>query len=117
MKNVRNFLNENKFKYANEFDGFLDKSKKMYSIYEEKSKFISNFDISSPNDIEQILNSAINKNEKIDIVYNDISGEQHKRTIHPLYMFKYKDNCYVTAYCELRQDIRHFEIKRIVSVK
>ena len=117
LKNVSNFLNENKFKYASEFDDFLDKSKKMYSIYEEKSKFISNFDISSPNDIEQILNSAINKNEKIDIVYNDISGEQHKRTIHPLYMFKYKDNCYVTAYCELRKDIRHFEIKRIVSVK
>ncbi len=89
----------------------------MYSIYEEKSKFIYNFDVNSSNDIEQIINSAINKNEKIDIVYNDISGEQHKRTIHSLYMFKYKDNCYVTAYCELRNDIRHFEIKRIVSIK
>ena len=30
---------------------------------------------------------------------------------------KYKDDYYVTAYCELRNDIRHFEIKRIINVK
>ena len=57
------------------------------------------------------------KNEKVEIVYNNVDGSQHRRIIHPLYLFKYKENYYVTAFCELRNDIRHFEIKRIVNIK
>ena len=53
----------------------------------------------------------------VEIVYNDVDGSQHRRIIHPLYLFKYKENYYVTAFCELRNDIRHFEIKRIVNIK
>ena len=30
---------------------------------------------------------------------------------------KNKDINYVTAYCELRKDIRHFEIERIENIK
>ena len=30
---------------------------------------------------------------------------------------KYKEDYYVTAFCELRNDIRHFELKRINSLK
>ena len=89
----------------------------MYSIYEEKSKYIANVDTTSSDVIEKIIKSAISKNEKVEIVYNDVDGSQHKRIIHPLYLFKYKENYYVTAFCELRNDIRHFEIKRIVNIK
>ncbi len=89
----------------------------MYSIYDETSKYIANININTPGEIEKVVENAINKNEKIDIVYNDIDGGHSKRTIHPLHLFKYKDNYYVTAFCELRNDIRHFELKRIINIK
>ena len=37
LENVRNFLNENKFKYAREFDDFLDKSKKCIQYMKKKA--------------------------------------------------------------------------------
>lgn len=117
LDNVKHFLSENNFKYVDKYEEFLDKAKKMYSIYEEKSKYIANADTTSSNVIEKIIKSAISKNEKVEIVYNDVDGSQHRRIIHPLYLFKYKENYYVTAFCELRNDIRHFEIKRIVNIK
>lgn len=117
LDNVKHFLSENNFKYVDKYEEFLDKAKKMYSIYEEKSKYIANVDITSSEMIEKIIKSAISKNEKVEIVYNDVDGSQHRRIIHPLYLFKYKENYYVTAFCELRNDIRHFEIKRIVNIK
>lgn len=117
LDNVKHFLSDNNFKYVDKYEEFLDKAKKMYSIYEEKSKYIANVDTTSSDVIEKIIKSAISKNEKVEIVYNDVDGSQHKRIIHPLYLFKYKENYYVTAFCELRNDIRHFEIKRIVNIK
>ena len=117
LDNVKHFLSENNFKYVDKYEEFLDKAKKMYSIYEEKSKYIANVDTTSSDVIEKIIKSAISKDEKVDIVYNNVDGSQHRRIIHPLYLFKYKENYYVTAFCELRNDIRHFEIKRIVIIK
>lgn len=117
LDNVEHFLFDKNFKYVDKYEEFLDKAKKMYSIYEEKSKYIANVDITSSEMIEKIIKSAISKNEKVEIVYNDVDGSQHRRIIHPLYLFKYKENYYVTAFCELRKDIRHFEIKRIVNIK
>lgn len=117
LDNAKHFLSENNFKYVDKYEEFLDKAKKMYSIYEEKSKYIANVDTTSSDVIEKIIKSAISKNEKVEIVYNNVDGSQHKRIIHPLYLFKYKENYYVTAFCELRNDIRHFEIKRIVNIK
>ncbi len=117
LDNVKHFLSENNFKYVDKYEEFLDKAKKMYSIYEEKSKYIANVDTTSSDVIEKIIKSAISKNEKVEIVYNDVDGSQHRRIIHPLYLFKYKEKYYVTAFCELRNDIRHFEIKRIVNIK
>ena len=117
LDNVKHFLSDSNFKYVDKYEEFLDKAKKMYSIYEEKSKYIANVDTTSSDVIEKIIKSAISKNEKVEIVYNDVDGSQHRRIIHPLYLFKYKENYYVTAFCELRRDIRHFEIKRIGNIK
>ena len=55
--------------------------------------------------------------DKIEIIYNEVDGTQNKRNIHPLYFFEYKKMKYITAYCELRNDIRHFELKRINIIK
>ena len=89
----------------------------MNSISDETSSYVSNISIDTPGEIEKLINTAILKKEKIEIVYNDIDGGISKRIIHPLHLFKYKNNYYVTAYCELRNDIRHFEIQRIINVK
>lgn len=117
LNNISNVLSINNFEYMNKYNDFFEKAKKMYSICDEKSKYISNVDISSPNEIEKIIIDAIQKSDKIEIVYEDVAGGQTIRVIHPLYLFKYKDDYCVTAYCELRNDIRHFELKRISNVK
>lgn len=117
LDNVYNILKETNFKYLNKYEDFISKVKRMNSIYDEKSKYISNVNISEPGEIEKLIIDAINKFEKVEIIYDDIDGGKSKRVIHPLQLFKYKDDYYVTAYCELRNDIRHFEIKRIINVK
>ena len=117
LENIYNMLLNSDFKYLDKLKDLLDKSKKMHTIYDEKSKYISNINLSKSGEIEKVVENAINKNEKIEIVYNDIDGGQSKRTIHPLHLFKYKDSYYVTAFCELRNDIRHFELKRIINIK
>ena len=117
LDSIYKFLLENNFEYIDKFKDFLDKSKKMYSVYEEKSKYFSNIDIKNPGETEKLIEPAINKNEKVEIIYNDFDGSQLKRSIHPLHLFKYKEDYYVTAFCELGNDIRHFEIKRIANIK
>lgn len=117
LENVKKVLLDYNFNYIEEYNELIYKMKKMYSISEEISKYISNVNVDSVDDIGKLIESAIKKNEKVKIVYNDVNGGQSKRVIHPLNIFKYKDNYYVTAFCELRNDIRHFEIKRIVNVE
>ena len=110
-------LKKNNFEFLDKFSTLVNKVKNMNNIYEEKSKFISNINLNDENSIENTITDAIKKSEKIDVIYADIDGNKSRRTIHPLQLFKYKDDNYVTAYCELRNDIRHFEIKRIIDIK
>lgn len=110
-------LEEENFEFINKFKFLLEKIKNMNNICEEKSKFISNINLKDDIEIEKTISNAIDKLEKIDIIYSDIKGKNQKRTIHPLQLFRYKDDNYVTAYCELRNEIRHFEIGRIVEIR
>ena len=110
-------LKNNNFQFLDKYLAFVTKVKNMNNIYDDKSKFISNIDLNDKNSIERAIVDALKKSEKIDIIYADMDGNKSRRTIHPLQLFKYKDSNYVTAYCELRNDIRHFEIERIVDVK
>lgn len=110
-------LLKTEYKYTYKFQYFLDKAKKMYSIYDEKSKYIFNVDLNTAGEIEKVIENAINKSDKLNIVYEEIDGTKTSRIIHPLHLFIYKNDYYVTAFCELRNDIRHFELKRIVDVK
>ncbi len=110
-------LKENKFIFLDKYKEFINKVKNMNDISEEKSKFISNINMDDNNQIEIVIINAIKKSDKIHIVYSNIDGSISNRIIHPLQTFKYKNEKFVTAYCELRRDIRHFEIKRIIEIK
>ena len=117
LERIYNTLLKNNFEYIDKFREYIDKSKKMYSIYDEKSRYISNINIIESSEIIKLIEVAIKQSDRIEIVYDDIDGKKTKRIIHPLHLFAYKSEYYVTAFCELRNDIRHFEIRRIENIK
>lgn len=117
LENISEVLEKSNFSFMKSYKDLLEKVKNMYSIAEEKSKFIVDIKSLDNNEIFNIVKSSIKKQESINIEYRNIDGTISKRTIHPLQLFNYKDINYVTAYCELRKDIRHFEIERIENIK
>lgn len=117
LENISEVLEKNNFPFMKSYKDLLEKVKNMYSIAEEKSKFIIDIKSLDNNEIFNIVKSSIKKQEAINIEYRNIDGTISKRTIHPLQLFNYKDINYVTAYCELRKDIRHFEIERIENIE
>lgn len=117
LENISEVLENSNFPFMKSYKDLLEKVKNMYSIAEEKSKFIIDIKSLDNNEIFNIVKSSIKKQESINIEYRNIDGTISKRTIHPLQLFNYKDINYVTAYCELRKDIRHFEIERIENIK
>lgn len=117
LENISEVLEKSNFPFMKSYKDLLEKVKNMYSIAEEKSKFIIDIKSLDNNEIFNIVKSSIKKQESINIEYRNIDGTISKRTIHPLQLFNYKDINYVIAYCELRKDIRHFEIERIENIK
>lgn len=117
LENISEVLEKSSFPFMKSYKDLLEKVKNMYSIAEEKSKFIIDIKSLDNNEIFNIVKSSIKKQEAINIEYRNIDGTISKRTIHPLQLFNYKDINYVTAYCELRKDIRHFEIERIENIE
>ncbi len=117
LENISEVLEKSNFPFMKSYKDLLEKAKNMYSIAEEKSKFIVDIKSLDNNEIFNIVKSSIKKQEAINIEYRNIDGTISKRTIHPLQFFNYKDINYVTAYCELRKDIRHFEIERIENIE
>lgn len=59
------------------------------------------------------LTRAIKERKKVKIVYYSYNTGENERVICPAEMFLFKDGWYVAAFCLLKNDIRHFELKRI----
>jgi len=51
--------------------------------------------------------------EKVKIIYYSYDKGENERVICPYNLFLYGTGWGTAAYCELRKDIRHFELKRI----
>jgi len=60
------------------------------------------------------LRAAIHEARKIAIAYVDENECRTERTIWPIAMAYYVDATLIGAWCELRQDFRHFRVDRIV---
>ncbi len=116
LENILDILRKDNYRYLDKYEDFLDKIKKMRTISEEKSKYITNINLKKPDNILSLIKDTIIREDKLKIIYLDIDGSRLIRTIHPLELFKYHEEYYVTAFCELRNDIRHFELKRIESI-
>ncbi|HVY52582.1 MAG TPA: YafY family protein [Devosia sp.] len=63
-----------------------------------------------------LLRDAIRKEIKVRIGYRDDAGQQTERVIWPFVIGFFEQHKVVGAWCELRQDYRHFRIDRIVSL-
>jgi predicted DNA-binding transcriptional regulator YafY len=64
-----------------------------------------------------MVRDAIHAARKIAITYADESGHHTERTIWPIAVAYYVDVTVVAAWCELRQDLRHFRADRIVTAQ
>ena len=117
LENVKSTLKNTKFEFNDEIEEFVEKCNNMYNISSETSKFISNIEINENNKIASIIQEVIKKGNKLEIIYKNLDGSLLDRVIYPLQFFKFKEKEYVTAFCDLRKDIRHFEISRIVKIK
>lgn len=85
---------------------------KVYGIYFESQ----NENIELKDDIKyyyNILNRAIKEKRKVKINYYSFTKGNIDRIIRPYDLFLYNSGWGCAAFCELRQDLRHFELKRI----
>lgn len=64
-----------------------------------------------------ILIRSIKERRKLKILYYSFDSGENERIIEPAEMFLIQDSWYCVAYCELRHDIRHFELNRIINIK
>lgn len=62
-----------------------------------------------------LLTRAIKEKRKVKILYYSYGKGENERIIDPAEMFLFQDGWYCAAFCEKRQDIRHFELKRIIK--
>ena len=85
---------------------------KVHGIYFESQ----NENIELKDDIKNyynILNKAIKEKRKVKINYYSFTDRNLNRIIRPYDLFLYNSGWGCAAFCELRQDLRHFELKRI----
>lgn len=64
-----------------------------------------------------ILTKAIKEKRKVLINYYSFKYGNMDRIIRPLDMFLYNNGWGCVAYCELRKDLRHFELRRINKIE
>ena len=64
-----------------------------------------------------ILTRAIKEKRKVLINYYSYVHGNEDRIIHPLDMFLYNSGWGCAAYCEKKNDLRHFELKRINKIE
>jgi len=77
---------------------------------------VSDGDAATPAGIDlSELRNAIRETRKLCITYDDETGQRTRRTIWPVAMVYYVDVTLIAAWCELRNDFRHFRVERIAA--
>lgn len=63
------------------------------------------------------IRHAIRAEQKLDIIYLDVNDTESNRTIWPLGLGFFEKTRIIIAWCELRDDFRHFRVDRIKTLK
>jgi predicted DNA-binding transcriptional regulator YafY len=64
-----------------------------------------------------LLRSAVKQQCKVSYDYTREDGQQSTRTVHPLGLFYWGKVWTLVAWCELRDQFRHFRLDRMVGMK
>ncbi len=62
-----------------------------------------------------MIRKAIREEQKLDIRYRDENEQDSSRQVRPLAIIYYVHAMLMVAWCELRNDFRHFRIDRMLS--
>lgn len=105
--------NEKDIELKNKLTILQDKIKGVYigSKKEEKELNLKKETLNKFN----LLTRAIKEKRKVKILYYSYGKGENERIIDPAEMFLFQDGWYCAAFCELKNDIRHFELKRIIK--
>lgn len=122
LDNLNLYLVDKKdFKYKNEYYKIL---RKIEDAYKNNLKFNNKEKLNKiskeDNSIQKIykdMRNSINQKNKIFIKFYSVNSKYTERIIHPAELFRYNENWYVAAYCELRNEIRLFDLKNIKDYK
>ncbi len=78
--------------------------------------FVSDGEAEEPQGISLAdLRRAIRETRKVRIIYCDAQDRRSDRTVWPVAMAYYVDVTLLGAWCELREDFRHFRVERITA--
>lgn len=113
LENINVILEKIGYKDIIKYRKLINRIQFASDVEEEKSKYFLDNGISDKSELYFALNDAISNKTPLKILYRNLNQEWQERIIHPLQIFNYDSTFYVTSYCELRNDIRHFEIDRI----
>lgn len=98
---------------------FRELNKKLRSIYNANKVFSEykniSINVNSTDDKIKIINDCIKNKRGLFIDYLGVTGDITRREIIPICLFEFENNLYVTAFCKLRGDIRHFFLNRILN--
>jgi predicted DNA-binding transcriptional regulator YafY len=76
--------------------------------------YVSRWGSAPPERVDlRLIRRAIREEEKLRIAYEDSTARRTERTVKPLAILYYIEVVVLTAWCELRQDFRHFRADRI----
>lgn len=115
-------VDKDDFAWKNDYYNVLEK---LLASYEKNSKkrFNQKIDIIN-NEVKSkkrkiyidIMNAIVGK-QKVYIEYISVNSGNTKRVIHPSELFNYKNEWYVAAFCEKRNEIRLFRLNSILDYK
>lgn len=78
--------------------------------------YVSSGDAETPKGVDLAeLRRAIRETRKVRIAYADAQGSRTDRIVWPVAMAYYVDVTVLGAWCELRNDFRHFRVERITA--
>lgn len=109
----RYIKSENNIEIKNELIILQDKIKGVYTGSKQEANELNLKDETLKK--YNLLTRAIKEKRKVKILYYSYGKGENERVIDPAEMFLFQDGWYCTAFCEMKKDIRHFELKRIIK--